>query len=148
MNCRSHQKNISMLLDGELGPAAAAELLRHLASCVDCRRIHERMASTDRDLKALVLAEAPPDLAERVKTRISGLGDKPSQGVFSPVRIPASIIAMTVLLAIGVGNLAGRSVSNALLINDAESTLDMVAPDAGESLSDLLMNVGTEENGR
>jgi anti-sigma factor RsiW len=148
MNCQRHQKNISMLLDGELGPAAAAELLRHLASCWDCRRVHERMASMDRDLKGLALAEAPPDLADRVKTRISRLDDIPSSGVFSPVWKPASIIAMTVLLAIGVGNLAGRSVSNALLINDAESTLDMVAPDAGEFLSDLLMDVGTEEHGQ
>ncbi len=148
MNCQSHQKNISMLLDGELGPAATAELLRHLAACGDCRRVHERMTSMDRDLKALALAEAPPDLANRVKACISGLGDQPSYGIFSPAWKQASIIAITVLLAIGVGNIAGRSVSKALLIYDEESTLEMVAPHAGASLADLLMDVGTEENGR
>jgi len=148
MNCQSHQKNISKLLDGELGLAAAAELLRHLAACGDCRRVHERMTCMDQDLKALALAEAPPDLADRVKARVSSLGDQPSHGIFSPVWKQASILAMTVLLAIGVGNLAGRSVSKALLIYDAESALEMIAPDAGESLADLVMDVGTEENGR
>lgn len=148
MNCRSHQKNISMLLDGELGSAAAAELLRHLAACENCRRVHERMTSTDRDITALALAEAPPGLADRVKTRISSIGDKSSRSVFSSIWKPASVIAMTVLLAIGLGNLAGRSVSEALLIGDAESTLDVIAPDAGKSLADLLMEVETEGNGR
>jgi anti-sigma factor RsiW len=148
MNCQSHQKNISKLLDGELGPAAAAELLRHLAACGDCRRVHERMTFMDRDLKALALAEAPPELANRVKARISSLGDQPSHGIFSPVWKQVSILAMTVLLAIGAGNLAGRSVSNLFLHDRAESMLEMVAPDAGESLADLLMDVGTEENSR
>ena len=106
------------------------------------------MTCIDRDLKALALAEAPRDLTDRVITTISILGDGPSHGVFSPVWKQASILVMTVLLAIGVGNLAGRSMTNALLVNDAESTLDMVAPDTGESLADLVMDVGTEENSR
>jgi len=148
MNCQSHQKNISKLLDGELGHAAAAGLLRHLAACGDCRRVHERMTCMERDLKALALVEAPPDLANRIKARISNLGDQPSYGIFSPVWKQVSILAMTVLLAIGVGNIAGRSVSKGLLIHDEESTLEMVAPDAGESLADLIMDVGTEENSR
>jgi len=148
MNCQSHQKNISKLLGGELRPAAATELLRHLAGCGYCHPVHERMTCVDRDLKALALAEAPPDLADKVKARISSLEGQPSNGIFSPVRKQVSILAVTVLLAIGMGNIADRSVSKALLIHDEESTMEMIAPNAGESLADLLMAVGTEETGR
>ncbi len=148
MNCQSHQKNISMLLDGELGPDAAAELLRHLADCVVCRRVYERMTCLNGDLRALALAEAPRELADKVKARISSLEDQPSYGIFSPVWKQASTLAVTILLAIGVGNLAGRSVSNLFLYDHAESTLEMVVPDAGESLADLVVDIGTEENGR
>jgi hypothetical protein len=94
------------------------------------------------------MAEAPPELANRVKARISSRGDQPSYGMFSPVWKQVPIIAMTVLLAIGVGNLAGRSVSDLFLSDRAETMLEMVTPDAGESLADLVMGVETEENGR
>jgi predicted anti-sigma-YlaC factor YlaD len=147
MDCRKREKQISMLLDGELEPSASDELLAHIAACKICRSVHERIIALNTDMKAIALTSAMPrDLATRVKERIL-TGERREYDRHLTLlwrRVP--IVVMTVLLAIGAGNLAGRSVSRMLLPESTDSAMEVLTPDTGESLGDLLMGVVPEES--
>ncbi len=55
-------------------------------------------------------------------------------------------MAMIVLLALGLGNLAGRSISDIFTKGQAQTSLELIAPDSDNSLSDALLELGAEEN--
>jgi anti-sigma factor RsiW len=149
MDCRKRENQISMLLDGELESAASDELLAHIAACKTCRSLHERMIVLNADMEALAeVLTIPSDLATKVKERISVVKSREYDHRLTLVWRQVPIVVMTVLLAIGVGNLAGRSVSRILLPDRLDSTMEVIMPDAGESLGDLLMGVVPEENNR
>ena len=149
MDCRKSENQISMLVDGELESSASDELLAHIATCETCRSLHERIMDLNGDIEALVrFVTVPSDLATKVKERISAVRNQEYDAVIAIIRRQVPIVVMTVLLAIGVGNLAGRSVSRMLLPDRLESTMEVIMPDTGESLGDLLMDVVPEENSR
>ncbi len=149
MDCRKRENQISMLLDGELGSSASDELLAHIAVCKTCRSLHQQMIALNADVEALAQVLAvPSDLATKVKQRVSGVKNREYDRHLALVWRRVPIVVMTVLLAIGVGNLAGRSVSRILLPDRMDSTMEVIMPDAGESLGDLLMDVVPEENSR
>jgi anti-sigma factor RsiW len=147
MDCRKRENRISMLVDGELQSSASEELLAHIATCETCRLLHERMMALNGDMGALVsIVTVPPDLATKVKERISAVRNREYDAGLALVRRQVPIVVMTVLLAIGVGNLAGRSVSRILLPDRPDTTMEVIMPDTGESLGDLLMDVVPEEH--
>ena len=55
---------------------------------------------------------------------------------------------MIVLLAIGVGNLAGRSMTEILVGDQSEAKLEYLLTDAGQSFSDIVLDIAVEENSR
>jgi anti-sigma factor RsiW len=147
MDCREREKQISILLDGELEPSASDELLTHIAACKICRSLHERIMALNADTKALALASAmPSDLATRVKQRIFAGESRENDRHLTVLWRQVPIVVMTALLAIGAGNLAGRSVSRMLLPESIHSAMEVLTPDTGESLGDLLMDVVPEES--
>jgi predicted anti-sigma-YlaC factor YlaD len=149
MDCRKREKQISMLLDGELEFSASDELLAHIAACKTCRSLHERIIALNADMEALAqVSTIPSDLATKVKERISVVKSREYDRHLTLVWRQVPIVVMTVLLAIGVGNLAGRSVSRMLSPERLDSAMEVIMPDAGESLGDLLMGVVPEENNR
>ncbi len=147
MNCREREKQISMLLDGELKPDASEELVEHLAMCERCRIVRDRVLALNADLKAGVNSVAMPSvLPIRVKERISAARNREFDKGLAIIWRQVPIMAMIVLLAIGLGNLAGRSISNILLPDRHNTIVQAIMPDAGESLGDLLVDVLPEGN--
>jgi anti-sigma factor RsiW len=147
MDCHQRENRISMLLDGELQPSESEELVRHMATCKSCRMVYDGMLALNLDLNASVKhLVMPPNLPTRIKERISAARNEEFDRGIAIIWRRAPIVAMIALLAIGLGNLAGRSVSNILWSDRQNTIVQAIMPDTGESLGDLLMNVVPEGN--
>jgi anti-sigma factor RsiW len=144
MACKQYQKDISTLVDGELPPDAAAALLKHLSTCSACRATHRAMTALNSRLEA----EAPcssPALASRVKAKISGKDfERSDKGMF-PLWGRASLLAAIVLLALGLGNLAGRSIGAIIAGDHRETMLEMIVGDSARTLADVVIDLSPEE---
>jgi anti-sigma factor RsiW len=148
MDCGKFQQKVSLLVDGALAAADAQAVSRHLELCPDCRRTYAAMAGLDKDLKAMSLRPHPL-LAARVKERIEKQRDRIQEGVLVPLWSKVPLMAMIVLLALGIGNLAGKSLQGILLGSDrGEAVVEMVMPDSGRTLADLVLEFGSEESGQ
>jgi len=68
-------KALSQYLDGELDPAAAAEVARHLAACPACASAMAEMKAVDAAVReGKMPADAVPDLASRVTAQLRDRG--------------------------------------------------------------------------
>ncbi|MEJ2716054.1 MAG: zf-HC2 domain-containing protein [Deltaproteobacteria bacterium] len=148
MDCRDCQQRISMLVDGELSEVSTQEVTRHIAACPDCRRVYERMSHVNDVMRSFADLAPSSALAERVKARIADERKRGDETAFLPVWGRVSLAAMLILLAVGVGNLAGRSMNEMLTADHSEHVLELIAPSQGQSFSDALITLGTEENTR
>jgi len=148
MNCRTFQREISSFVDAELAPAAADALREHLAQCPECRSRYERVAALNSALRAMPMVQPQPDLAGEVKARIARAAARRDERSAVPNWIGASLAAMIILLAIGLGNLAGRSIFSIVSTQGTDSYLEMVASDTDRSLADVVLDVSSEENGQ
>ena len=149
MDCNDYQKHMSMLIDGELGQHSSQALETHLAACSGCRNAYERMAALNRALKDVDLYRPPSMLASRVKAR---LAERECAADGAPISLlhggQCHCSRMIVLLAIGVGNLAGRSMTEILVGDQSEAKLEYLLTDAGQSFSDIVLDIAVEENSR
>lgn len=148
MDCRDCQQKISVLVDGELGEDFTEEVTRHMAVCPDCRRVYERMSHVNEVMRTFADLAPSPSLAERVKARVTDQRRRREENAFLPVWGKVSLMAMIILLAVGLGNLAGRSMNEMMVADRSEEFLEWVAPSEGQSFSDALINLGAEENTR
>lgn len=148
MDCRDYQIHMSMLIDGELGQHSLQALEAHLAACSGCRNVYERMAVLNRALKDVDLFRPPSMLASRVKARFAEESGPPRGRLFPSAWRQVPVFALIVLLAIGVGNLAGRSMTEILLGDQSEAKLEYLLTDAGQSFSDIVLDIAVEENSR
>jgi len=146
MKCADLQRKISSFIDGELAEACVADLRIHLEQCVECRTWYERLVSLDDDLNASPLFRPDAALAQKVKDRI--VSQASSSGIDRSVHSfwwPAAALAVVVFVAVGVGNLAGRSLSKMVASGAAEQRLDFLIPENGQSAADVLLEIGNEE---
>ena len=148
MDCIEYQKNMSMLIDGEQGHLPLEALEAHLAACSGCRNAYERMGALNRALKDVDLYRPPSMLASRVKARLAEENAPRRERRFPLAWAQVPLFAMIVLLAIGLGNLAGRSMTEILLGEQSEAKLEYLLTDAGQSFSDIVLDIGVEENSR
>lgn len=148
MNCRTFQRQISSFVDAELAPAAAEALRAHLAECPECRSRYERVAALNRALKATPVGRPHPSLAGEVKARIGKAAARRDERRGFPDWIRVPLAAVIVLLALGLGNLAGRSMFGIVSPQQPESFLEIVALDTNRSLADMVLEVASEENGQ
>ncbi len=148
MNCNEFQKQISSLIDGELKGPVKSVLQLHLERCPDCRKIHERMIAVTDNVKAIRGPLEAFALAQRVKERVASEKARQEDKEFFPAWSKVTVMAMAVLLAVGLGNLAGRSVNEMLNVNRSETMLDYVIPYQSGSLAEVVMDIGSEENSR
>lgn len=146
MDCSEYQKLMSMLIDGELGERSSEGLKRHLDACLGCRKAYECMAALNETLNAAGLYRPPSMLATRVKARLAEKNQLPKEWHFPRAWRQAPLLAMIVLLAIGLGNLAGRSMTQIFIGEQPESGLEYLLTDAGQSLSDIFLDIAVEEN--
>lgn len=147
MDCSEYQKHISMLIDGELGEHSSEALKGHLAACSACSNTYERMAELHKILNAAELSWSPPMLAARVKGRLAEKSAPPGR-LFASAWRQVPLFAVIVLLAIGLGSLAGHSMSEILLGDTSEAKLQYLISDAGQSFSDIVLDIAVEENSR
>jgi predicted anti-sigma-YlaC factor YlaD len=148
MDCSDYQKHMSTLIDGELGQHSLKALETHLAACSGCRNAYERMAVLNRALKDVDLYRPPSMLASRVKARLVEENALRRERRFPLAWAQVPVFAMIVLLAIGLGNLAGRSMTEILVGDQSEAKLEYLLTDAGQSFSDIVLDIAVEENSR
>jgi len=148
MSCIKYQQMISLMIDGELQIPPAEELQIHLGRCSDCRTFFQRMTALDQDLKTIESVLPRSVLAEQIKERIAGLGSGTVEGHWLPSWVQIPLAAVLVLCALGVGNLAGKSLSKMLATERQASVIDLLVTDAGHSFSDVLLEIGKEANTR
>jgi predicted anti-sigma-YlaC factor YlaD len=147
MDCNNYLKYMSRLIDGELGQPALRALETHLAACSECRNAYERMAVLNSVLRNVDLYGPPSSLASRVKARLAE-ENAPRGRLLPHAWRQLPLFALIVLLAIGVGNLAGRSMTEILVGDQSEAKLEYLLTDAGQSFSDIVLDIAVEENSR
>jgi predicted anti-sigma-YlaC factor YlaD len=148
MDCNDYQKHMSLLIDGELGQHSLQALETHLAGCSGCRNAYGRMEALNSALKDVDLYRPPSMLASRVKARFDEESGPPRARLIPSAWRPVPLLALIVLLAIGVGNLAGRSMTEILVGDQSEAKLEYLLTDAGQSFSDIVLDIAVEENSR
>jgi anti-sigma factor RsiW len=148
MDCNEYQKQISMLIDGELGESSSQALKTHLSSCSACSRSYERLEALHKTLNDVGLSWPPLGLASRVKGRLAEQSARTRGRIFASAWRQVPLFALIVLLAIGLGSLAGRSMSEILLGDTSETKLQYLISDAGQSFSDIVLDLAVEENSR
>ncbi|MFH1117660.1 MAG: zf-HC2 domain-containing protein [Pseudomonadota bacterium] len=144
MSCIKYQRMISRLVDGELPEAAAEELRIHLVGCSRCQTFSQQASALDRGMKTIESALPRSALAGRVKAHIAEQRpDMADRHVFPAwARVP--VMAVLVLCALGVGNLAGKSLSTMFVADRQVGTLDLLETDGGQSFTDALLEIAGE----
>ncbi len=144
MKCEDFQKRISKLIDKELSADSMDALHRHLLSCADCSEFYERSKDINHVLNSAILMAPNTALAQRVKEKIANK-TKGSMTESRPMfwrSVP--VYALVALLAVGVGNLAGKTLVHSLLYQNSESALELMIPNGTEYLSDIFVDIGQE----
>lgn len=148
MKCTELQRKISSFIDGELEKDSADALRTHLLQCEDCRTWYERLLALDRNLTASSLFHPDAALTQRVKEKISS---RASAGTDRSIRYlwwRAAAVAAAIVLAVGVGNFAGQSLSKMFVPEFAEHKLDFLIPENGPFLVDAVLEIGHQEDSR
>ncbi len=146
MDCPEYQRQVSLLIDGELDEIKGQVLKEHIAVCGDCGNFFERVRIAKARLRSAPKPRLRADLAQRVKETIAREGADRAQTNVFPVWVQVPLFAALVLAAVGLGNLAGRSLSD-LFIGDAhEQTLEVLAPVPDPSIAEVLIDLGNQEN--
>jgi predicted anti-sigma-YlaC factor YlaD len=148
MDCSMYRREISRLLDGELDRSSVQELERHLELCADCRKAWERMTALNEELVSLDPEVPPLGLAARVKDRIAKERARavPHTGIPLWLRVP--LFALIVLTAVGLGNLAGRSVENLLTAESRVQTVESLVVNRTPSFANTLYQMTTGAQGQ
>ncbi|MGC8659984.1 MAG: anti-sigma factor family protein [Desulfomonilaceae bacterium] len=145
-----YQKRISLLLDGVLEKSSEEELCSHLEKCAECMHAYKKMVSLNETLGNLKPLLPDDSLANKIRAQIAAEPEPRVRGgwwSFSLLKqVPAW--ALIAILAVGVGDMAGRILTEALSVQDMSHSLENLIQDQGESLTDLVINFGQSENGR
>ncbi|HEY7820245.1 MAG TPA: TonB family protein [Vicinamibacteria bacterium] len=129
-----HPRNavLSSHFDGELRPAAAANVERHLSLCDDCRTEYERISETANAIRHLPAMRAPGSLVKSIRERIDSeergmvpvlrahiLGTGNHSGFFPAVSLGTlatlALLSGILLLDYHYGEQAARRISSALM---------------------------------
>jgi predicted anti-sigma-YlaC factor YlaD len=146
MKHMEYQKQISLLLDGALDSPSQRKLLDHLSECADCVRVYEDMVSLKDSLATVKFSLADHALADKVKARISRDSSPFSYSWNFSLLKQVPIWALIAVLAVGVGDKAGKTLTEALSAQDASPKIDTLLQDNSESLSDIALDFGMAEN--
>jgi len=142
MNCSQFQRDLSALLDGELPGCNKETLEFHLRECPACSRDWERMRSVTEQVRHLGFRSMPDDaLAEKVKQRIAEKASPGTmvQGLRVWGRVP--LFAALVLIALGMGEFAGRSVIEAVFPTTHGSYYEGALLENGTSFGDIFLEL-------
>lgn len=99
-NCHSYDQILSAYLDGDLTHGERAELMQHLATCEDCRRILDEYRAIGTQLRALPALHSPDDLTDAIYAQTV---DAPPRRLFlltNRIGYPVAAIAAVLLVFI------------------------------------------------
>jgi len=91
--CRRLGHLLSAFYDGELVGLERRQVVEHLAECLDCRRMQDKLASTSELLATLVPTPAPPGLADRILARTITSGIPLAAGGGTIWKLPFMLLA-------------------------------------------------------
>ncbi len=149
MNCTTCGKHISRMIDGELDRSLGELVGKHLEECSFCRQFYAKLTTMNSSLKLYGELTVPaPGLAGRVKGRISTVREREKGNDWTSLWGWAPAAAMVLVLALGVGNIAGRSLSDILRPPSMEAAAELLDADDGNSLADIVLDMTQEENAR
>jgi anti-sigma factor RsiW len=148
MHCSTFQKQISMMLDGALDEATAAALKVHMQGCGNCQAFYNRIVTIDATLNAAAMASPRPVLADRIKAHLADQRAQSAEREPFPAWSRVSLAALVLLLAVGLGNLAGQSLHEMFTHQRADVVLDQLLFDQNGWVSDAFMEMGGEEHTR
>ena len=126
MSCARNQAKLSALLDGELAPAEADKLRRHVDDCADCRHALDDLSQLVRGLSSLPNVEGQDNWS----VLVNRLAAEPPRPLFAAVlpwwrrRFAIPSLAVVAVAALGGGVMRwhkGRGLSDDLVIAQAES---------------------------
>jgi len=119
--CRRPGHLLSAFYDGELLGLERRQVVEHLAECLDCRRILDKLASTSELLATLVPTPAPPGLADRILARTATSGIPLAAGGGTIWKLPLMLLAG--------GGFIGAVVAVVLFLwQDPQSSSPLVLP--------------------
>lgn len=138
MKCEEIQKHLSVIVDGESPLESSEKLLSHLQNCDACSAFYEKSQQMNRIMNSAQIVLPNSALASIVKERIAR--KREGSGAWSPVSFwkSAPVYAMVILLALGVGNLAGNSLTQAIMNSGEENSLELIIPNGTEYISDIF----------
>ena len=148
MSCETYERMISRQVDGELDPRSGEVLKRHLDGCAACRKVYESMVALEPRVKFVAHWATDPALPARVKERLAATrGDRRTKWLV-PVWRQVAVFATLTAVALGIGNVAGRSISEAILDHrPPERGIELLVTER-PSISDAMLTLAREENPR
>lgn len=141
MKCGIYQQEISQLLDGVLDKPALDGLREHLDVCPECRRVYDGMKALNETLRSAPVPCPHSGLADRVKERIASRSQYQVGGRAIPLWGSVPLVAFLVLAALGLGNLAGQSLTGLVALERPESRLELLVADNGNSFADVMLDM-------
>ncbi|MEW6350429.1 MAG: zf-HC2 domain-containing protein [Thermodesulfobacteriota bacterium] len=148
MKCREYQLHISRLVDGELDAADADTVRNHMAECARCREFFARLRSVGVELFALRDAMRVPDMNSVVLARLARHRRSELRSPIIPAWAQVPLMAALVLMAVGLGHVAGTSMTGFLAPNQAQESADVLLVDSAPSFADVAMQIAYEEPGQ
>jgi anti-sigma factor RsiW len=149
MECKHASNLISRLIDGEIDETSARDVRVHIESCSGCAREYRSLMGLHEYLSVLPHVEPHPSLALRVKEALAGRGRADAPPASSALWWRVPVWAFLVLLAVGIGNQAGRNLTSAVFPQLAhEPLMEQVLLENTPAFSDVMMELGTEGHGQ
>jgi anti-sigma factor RsiW len=145
MNCGRYETHISALIDGELPESQAARLMPHLAECAHCRETLERMKGLNQALTTAGQGMPRPSLTHKIVRRIGGYRNEEQDAPLWGRWGHAPALAALVLLAVTLGNMAGRTMTAMWPSEQTETRLEALLTEHNGSFSEAVEELGVEE---
>lgn len=148
MSCRKVQKQISVLMDGELSGTLPAEERTHLNRCEACRTFYEHGLSLDSVLKACKVGPVPAGLAQRIREHVLNQHLRGRPKFSFPIWCRVPVMAALVLVALGIGTISGRSIGGLIIESRSEIGMDEVIPWQTGSFAQVVFDLSGQESGK
>ncbi len=145
MECGNYQLHISRLVDNELDAVSAESVRTHMAGCPECLKFYERVMSVGVELRALADASGVPEVNSLVVKRIARHRRSADTPSFVPLWIRVPVMAALVLIAVGLGHVAGTSMKEIFAPIATQEAADVATFESAPSFADVAMQIAYEE---
>lgn len=148
MDCSKWQEQLSKRLDGEATNSEVSDVMEHIAGCEGCKRTFERMGVLNDSLRSLSAPLPRTDLARAAKAVLFGKRTSSVNSSSFAVWRKVPVLIVILLLAVGLGNFAGRSMADLLQERGADTGTSFLEQHADTSLADVVLEINSQETSR